>query len=91
MVNIFRKIEKFVKKENLIKEGDKILLAVSGGPDSVFLFHFFIYLLKKRKIDIKVTYIHHHLRKEADKEVEFVKNLSNIYGIEFIREDIKIE
>ncbi|HOK55719.1 MAG TPA: tRNA lysidine(34) synthetase TilS [bacterium] len=91
MVNIFKRAEEFVSKNKLIEQGDRILLAVSGGPDSVFLFYFFIHLLKKKKIDIKVAYIHHHLRKEADREVIFVKNLTNKYGVEFFREDIEIK
>jgi len=91
MVNLFKKVEKFVNENNLINENDRILIAVSGGPDSVFLFHFFIYLLKKKKIEIKVSYIHHHLRKEADNEVEFVKKLADSFDIEFFRGDIEIK
>ncbi len=91
MVNIFRKVENFVKKKRLIEKNDKILLAVSGGPDSVFLFFFFSYLSKKENLDIKVAYIHHHLRKEADREVEFVKKITNNSGIEFYKEDIEIK
>jgi tRNA(Ile)-lysidine synthase len=91
MVNLFKRVEKFVNEKNLVSENDKILLAVSGGPDSVFLFHFFIYLLKRKKIEIKVSYIHHHLRKEADKEVEFVKKLADSFNIEFFRGDIEIK
>ncbi|MCM8818841.1 MAG: tRNA lysidine(34) synthetase TilS [Candidatus Omnitrophica bacterium] len=91
MSNIFKKVEKFIEKEKLVEDKDKILLAVSGGPDSVFLFHFFIYFLERKDIEIKIAYIHHHLRKEADREVEFVKNLAYSYGIEFFKDDIKIE
>jgi len=91
MVNLFKRVERFVNEKNLVSENDKILLAVSGGPDSVFLFHFFIYLLKRKKIEIKVSYIHHHLRKEADKEVEFVKKLADSFNIEFFRGDIEIK
>jgi len=91
MVNLFKRVEKFINEKNLVSENDKILLAVSGGPDSVFLFHFFIYLLKRKKIEIKVSYIHHHLRKEADKEVEFVKKLADSFNIEFFRGDIEIK
>ncbi|MCM8802952.1 MAG: tRNA lysidine(34) synthetase TilS [Candidatus Omnitrophica bacterium] len=91
MVNIFKEVENFINKKKLVEKDDKILLAVSGGPDSVFLFSFFIYFSKKKNLDIKVAYIHHHLREEADKEVEFVKKITNDFGIEFYREDIEIK
>lgn len=90
MNNIFKKAEEFTEKANLIKNGDRVLLAVSGGPDSTFLFHFFIYLSKRKNLNIKVAYIHHHLRKEADKEAEYVKKLSESFNIDFFREDIEI-
>lgn len=91
MEKIFKKIEKFIEENEIIKENDRILLAVSGGPDSIFLLHFFLYFLKKKNIEIKVAYIHHHLRKESDKEAKFVKEIANNFGIKFIRGDIRIK
>lgn len=91
MEEILRKVERFVEEKKLVNENDRILIAVSGGPDSIFLFHFFIYLSKKKNIEIKVSYIHHHLRKEADKELQFVKEISEKYNIDFIRGDIEIK
>lgn len=91
MERIFKKVENFIKEKQLIEDGDRILLAVSGGPDSTFLFHFFLNYLKKKKIEIKVAYIHHHLRKEAEKEVNFVKEMAEKFNIEFYREDIRIK
>lgn len=91
MVSLFKKVEKFVKEKKLAERNDRVLLAVSGGPDSIFLFHFFIYFSKKENIEIKVSYIHHHLRPEAYEEVKFVENLSKKFNIEFFREDVEIK
>jgi len=44
-----QKILNFIKENELLFEGEKILVALSGGPDSVFLLHF----LKKFKKNFK--------------------------------------
>ncbi len=73
-------LEKFIKtaKEfRLISPGDRILVAFSGGPDSVFL----LTMLKKSqrifKIDIAVAHFHHGLRGvEADRDLEFSRDFA---------------
>ena len=37
-MNILDKIEGYIKKENMIDQGDGIVIALSGGADSVALF-----------------------------------------------------
>jgi len=68
-----------LKKENFVKKNDSILLAVSGGSDSVALLLLFGNLRNK----IAAAYIDHGLRKKAQKEKEFVKNLCKKLGIPF--------
>ncbi|MCD6407876.1 tRNA lysidine(34) synthetase TilS, partial [bacterium] len=91
MKEIFRKAEEFVRENKIIEKGDKILVAVSGGPDSVFLLKFLLHLSKKFQIQLRVAYIHHHLRKEADEELEFVKQLAKKEKVPFNFRHIKIE
>lgn len=79
--------EKFLKNLNEktdISPGDRILIAVSGGMDSVLL----LYLLNKYKkelgIDIEAAHINHMLRaKESDKDQELVKRLTSKWHIPF--------
>ena len=47
MKSIEQKVIKFIAEKNLIENGDKILIALSGGPDSVFLLHFLAKYKKK--------------------------------------------
>ena len=90
METLFKRVEMFVCEEKIIEDGDRVLLAVSGGPDSMFLLHFFYYLSQKNKITVKVAYIHHHMRKKADKELLFVKKVAESYGFSFYSGDIYI-
>ncbi len=64
-----------MKKNNLLsrlKEGMKVIVCVSGGPDSMFLLH----LLKNYPQDIKivVAHVNHKTREECDKEADMVKS-----------------
>jgi len=90
-MQILRKIREFVDEKRIIKNGDRVVISVSGGPDSVFLLHLFLYLKKFYNISLAVVYIHHHLRKEADKELIFVKELSQMYCLPFYYRNIRIE
>jgi len=91
MDGIFQRIACFVEGNGLLKEGDNVLIAVSGGPDSVFLLSFLIYYSLKKDISLKAAYIHHHLRKQADEELVFVKKLAKKHKIPFYYRNITIE
>ncbi len=56
----------------LIKPNDKILLAFSGGPDSVFLVKKLLMLKSKMDIEFAICYINHMLREEAFEEENWV-------------------
>ena len=91
MEKVFRKVLHFVDDRGIIKPGDTLLASVSGGPDSVFMLHFFAYIAQKQKITVKVAYIHHHMRKEAEEEIFFVRGLAESYGFLFCRGDILLK
>ena len=67
------KILKTIKKYKLIESGDKILIAVSGGPDSMCLLDILNKLKEKLKIEIAVAHVNHGIRKEAEEETEYIK------------------
>lgn len=71
-----------IKKYKLINEGDKILIGVSGGPDSICLLHVLNLLKEKLKIQIYVAHVNHMIRKEADSETEYVQAFCKNLGIE---------
>ncbi len=82
--------ENYIKKNKLFSKQDKLLLAVSGGEDSVCLFH----LLVKNNYRFSVAHCNFQLRgKESKKDEEFVKTLAKNYHVPFfsIRFDTKKE
>ena len=64
---------KTIKKYNLINNGDKIIVGVSGGPDSVCLLHVLNSLKTQLNIEIVVAHVNHMIREVADIETEYVQ------------------
>jgi tRNA(Ile)-lysidine synthase len=75
------KILETIKKFNLIEEKDKIVVAVSGGPDSMCLLDNLNCLKNYLKIEIVVAHVNHMMREEAEDETKYVKNYCNNNGI----------
>jgi len=77
-----QKILKTIKKYNLIENGDRLVIGVSGGPDSICLLHVLNELKKELNFKIYVAHINHMIREEADSETEYVKEFCENLGIE---------
>ena len=66
----------YIQDNNLIESGDKILVAISGGPDSVCLLNILFKLKEELNIEIGAAHLNHMLRDEdAFKDEEYVKEL----------------
>lgn len=68
-----------------------ILFAVSGGPDSVVLVDICANEIPELKKRMHIAYIHHGLRKNADKEMVFVRNLAKKLSVPFYCKKIKVK
>ena len=73
---------KTIETYNLIEMNDKIVIGVSGGPDSICLLHVLYGLKEKLGIEIVVAHVNHMLRDVADLETEYVQNFCKKLGIE---------
>ena len=80
-----QKVLKFIEQFKLIHNGDKILVAFSGGPDSVFTLHFLNKFKKKYGIELLALHFNHGLRgKESDDDANFAKEFCDAMNVEFI-------
>jgi len=77
---------KTVKKYQMLKKGDSVYVGVSGGPDSVALFHVFYGLKKELGLkEVGIIHVNHMLRdEEADKDQQFVESLAKQFKVPFI-------
>lgn len=71
-----------IKKFNMIAENDLIIVAVSGGPDSMALLNALLSLKEKIKFNIVVAHVNHMIRAIADEETEYVKAFCDKYEID---------
>ena len=85
------KVLHFSRKYRLWDKGDAILLAVSGGPDSLGLLLFFSEMAQKEKLRIGCCCVNHHLRDEAEAETAYVSSICQDLGIPFYRKDVWVQ
>lgn len=72
-----------IRRFNLLSGGEKVLVAVSGGPDSIFLLHMLMKIAPLFRLSLAVAHFNHGLREEADDEQRFVGSLCEELGLEF--------
>ena len=83
LLDIKSVVNKSILKFNL--EKSRLLIAVSGGQDSLALIHIMNSLKKDLSLDLVVAHLNHNLRGiDSDLDSEFVVNLSNNFNERFI-------
>ena len=86
-MSIKNRVIKTIEEHEMLNAGDKVLVAVSGGADSVCLLHVLNTLKSEFNIKIYAAHLNHMIRgEEADKDQVFVENLCKKLGVEcFVR------
>ncbi len=88
---MINKILETINKYNMLKGTNKIVIGLSGGSDSVTLFHILRKIKDDYNLKLEVVHINHCIRKESIKDEEFCINLCKKYEIPITvyREDIE--
>ena len=86
-------ILEIIKKYNLIENGDKIVVGVSGGPDSITLLNILKNIKENKYInfEIIVCHINHMIRQEAIEDEEYVKKYCKDNNIKCYVKKIEVE
>jgi tRNA(Ile)-lysidine synthase len=71
-MDLRKRVKTYIEAQGLIKPGDLVLIAVSGGVDSIALAHILINLKDELAFSLAIANFNHHLRPEAEEEGEFV-------------------
>ena len=87
------KVLETIKKYNLIENGDKLVLAVSGGPDSISMLNILNEIKKDGIIDFEfvVAHVNHMIREEAKDDEEYVRKYCEQNEIDFYSKSIDVQ
>jgi len=83
-------VEAFIKETGLFEPGARILIGVSGGPDSMALLSILAEMRSKWNLDLMVLHCHHGLRAAADEEEAFVRAWSKKLGCPFFSRKLPV-
>lgn len=87
-----KKVKNTIKQYNLIQPKDKIVVAVSGGPDSICMLDILWEIKQQYKeFNIVVAHVNHMIREEAKDDEKYVKEYCIKKNIEFYSKSIDVE
>jgi tRNA(Ile)-lysidine synthase len=82
-------VKKTIQKFRMLNRGDRVLVGVSGGPDSVCLLHILSQLSRAWKFDLGIAHLNHKLRGlDSEEDANFVQNLAERLNLPFYLEEV---
>ncbi|MBO7699973.1 MAG: tRNA lysidine(34) synthetase TilS, partial [Eubacteriaceae bacterium] len=90
----YEKVAAYCREKGLIPRGSRVLIALSGGADSVFALYFLLCFSEEEELTVSAFHLNHMIRgEEADRDEEFCRGLCEGFGVPFtaIRRDIPLE
>ena len=89
------KVLETIKKYNLIENGDRIVLGVSGGPDSISMLNILNDIRNDKNLhmefDIIVAHVNHMIREEAKDDEKFVEDFCKKIDVPFYSKSIDVQ
>jgi len=72
----------FIDRHNMLPPGTKVLAALSGGKDSVYLLRRLLDLAPERDLTVQAAHLNHQLRgAESDRDEQFVRDLCASWNV----------
>ena len=89
---MYQRVKAYVEKYHMLERGDKVIVGVSGGADSVCLLFMLLELQKEKEITIIAVHVHHGIRgRAADADEDYVRKICREQNVELYvwHEDVK--
>lgn len=88
-----QRVKAYIQNHHMLKKGEKIVVGVSGGADSVCLLFLLLNWRKEWDLKLQVVHVHHGLRGiQADADEQYVRKLCEEYEVPLcvFHEDVKV-
>ncbi|HRN78032.1 MAG TPA: tRNA lysidine(34) synthetase TilS [Candidatus Dependentiae bacterium] len=86
--SLLTSIHTFIQQHNLLPSGSRVVLGLSGGPDSIFLLYILADLHKQGIIQLTAAHLDHEWRADSSKDVKFCQMVTHKLGIPFVSKKI---
>jgi len=81
-MDLSNEVQSYIDTHRLLKPGARVVVGVSGGPDSVALLHVLRHLAGPLDLALHVAHLHHGIRDaDADADADFVAALAEAWGL----------
>lgn len=82
--SLLRTVRRAISRHSMLTSGDRVLAAVSGGPDSVALLHLLLKLAPEYDLSLGVAHLNHGLRgADSDRDADFTAEMARRRGLPF--------
>jgi tRNA(Ile)-lysidine synthase len=83
VARVLERVTRTVREHEMTEPGDRVLVMVSGGPDSVCLLYSLWYLRRLLKIQLEVFHFDHRLRAGSAADAAYVRRVAERLGVPF--------
>lgn len=80
---MIQQVVKTIQRYKMFEPGERVVVAVSGGPDSMALLHILKQLNMQLCLNLAVAHVDHRLRKDSASDLRFVRNAARSLEIPF--------
>jgi len=81
ILDLLEPMEQFIRRHRLLVPRETVLVAVSGGPDSLALLHLLTRLRTPWQLTLHVAHVDHGLRPEAVEDAAFVESIGRAWDV----------
>ena len=85
-MGLFERVKEEVKRRGLLEMGDHVLVAVSGGPDSMCLLYCLWWLRRDYGLKLTIAHLDHGIRPDTEKDLEAVRWAAEDLGLPLVYE-----
>ena len=80
-----------IEKYNMLNNGDSVIIALSGGADSVSLFHVILSIKELYSLNVFAAHVNHNLRgAESERDENFVRELCKNHNVPLFVKSVDI-